>query len=426
MSDTAGERTITPIEVLCLFVITAVSGFASFKGLGLAAEMAGGGWTALAMAFVIATGISIALFTIWRRIFKSVPRLPRGPAQWLAGGVTIVFVALVLSVSSVSTVMGVAGKAALQHGLAATIAKSEEVKDRLYGRTRMIEGVLPDLKREEARYLAWEQEERSSGNRTCAGGKGTVSVTLGVVAGQFAALGEEVGTALGRAEFLSQQAGGQIDRLREIAGSDMALAPKSRHFAADANRLRATFVEMEGLRTAAALKRGLVSVRKETEGRNLTAGTRACRERQAKALLDIADDLEKTAARLSAALDEIEALPPAALPNGEALTAVSAVFRYAWDISVFWAMAISLDLSPLLLLAYVMVPRVTLSEKELSDRRRLALRVADILDFYEVENLKRHYGPKRERLERAERLHFSDPEKQHKLAPKENGHDQPE
>ncbi|MEQ8694808.1 MAG: hypothetical protein RIC85_05800 [Gammaproteobacteria bacterium] len=404
------KKRLSKLEIATLLAQTCVSGYTSFKGIELVVNADGDSWTNMTMAALLACVITMVLYTLWSRLIRDLPGLSRGLQQGLGGAVLATFLFMALGVSSVSTAIGIFGKQALRHELQVVIPEFEEANNQQYRNARLIGGFIPDLEHQQTRYRDKEEEETRTGSSTGSGGSGTVSLTYKAISKRFGAMADEVSATLQNAEALNQKAARQIEVLREIALRDVPVGKLSRIFQSEAHKLRTTLVEQDFSASVEALQRGLATLTGETEGRKLSARSAKGRKHQAEALEKTRQDLERIATAMASKLAELSAVSAAVSPKSEPTTIVTAIFRYASDFAVYWAIALCLDLAPLVLLAARMIPSLTLSTEEQRMHRILDVRVGDQLDLEEAKNVLRIYSPKKSRLTDTERHHFSEPD----------------
>ncbi len=349
-------KTVSSIALL-LPVQAVASAYFSYLGAEALSDAGGVSVLGRASAVVYAAAIGAAIYSFWTIALRVVPTLPSGRFRKAGMSITFAGCLFVTAVSSWLNVAGLAGPAALEVQMNGTVAAYEGAAADAYGRARQAEQLIGDLKATARQFHSLAEDEATSGRISGRPGHGTVSETLAHIADQIEGLIEEINGYLEAAATLSQTARGQLETMRQQAGSDGHPTQKMRALASTADAMRATLHEMRSKSPAASAARVIRSLSAGVAVQPVSGRSEKVAAAQREALADVAQRIDAAAATIAALAADLDDPddPSAGALVVERIGPVQAVFRHAEHFVPMWAGGIAIDLIPTIIILYLML-----------------------------------------------------------------------
>lgn len=361
-------------------LLAAVSGFLNYIGLGAAADSFGGSWLTPIGTAALSLAVSVVIFAFWKNAYLAVAELRRGQPILSSMGVTTGVIPLILAISSWFNVAGLAGEAAVRLDMALGAEKIAEDVDARLGGSALARRFQSEIAQAASRYEADATAECTEGSRTGSGGEGTICFTLRDAASQLGGLANvALPDLVARGAAASAEAQVFLAEMRKVIDEEADLAEAYAEAARLTGALRAALGKAGGGEAAAAIRGVLAGLPAVVDKYPLSARSQAGRASQQEALGRIRSELEGLSKRMLADLEAAEPKARAPLKGLERVNAAEAVWIHAGRFAPFWAAGVALDLMPLPILLFMLIQRLSLTEKELKMREVMARSIHDHL-----------------------------------------------
>jgi hypothetical protein len=322
-------------------------------------------------ALIYAIAVSVGIYAFWTFLMRLAPH-----ARDLAGRALLVATVLVggimiIAMSAWLNATALAGSAALEQHLAATLEGYTQDLDRAHARALAAQGLLPDIQMASARFAKLADAEKS-GSLTGTSGSGTVVQLLHQMSDQLNGLGEKVTQSNDRVEALYEEGSKHLARMREIVSERGPIYQRSDAFGAEATALIGTIAALQQTSVAPAVKRAALDlsagfVAPASDGRR---GDLAQRQTQVVGRVQAAIAAQSTA--LADAADRSLAQPTVEPTRFQPISTAEAVLRYRADFLPSWAGAISIDMLPAVLVLVLCVAHAGIRREGQSEEKEVA------------------------------------------------------
>jgi hypothetical protein len=346
-----GLRSLEATSRVTLAVLALASGVYTYLGVR---DLLGPGTTALVAAIIYSAAVSVGIYAFWTYLMRVMPHMLDRAGRMLLFGCMLLGSVMIIAMSSWLNASALAGAAAQQQHLAATLEAYSRDLDRAYRQALAAQGLVPDLQLAAARFARLAQAERT-GSLTGSAGSGTVVQLLTQMAGQLGGLSQEVAQSADRVRGLFEEGSRRLAAMRELVSGSGPIARRSDAFGVEAQALMGVIASLQQTSVAPAVKRaaeGLASgfIAPEPNGRNA-----ALAGRQSAMVARVEQAVAAQSTALSAAVDRLLAAPPIEPARFQPLSQAEAVLRYAGDFLPSWAGAIAIDLMPAVLVLILCV-----------------------------------------------------------------------
>lgn len=339
-----------------LFMLMVGSGYFGFEGFPLfrADDLD------LGLAVVYAVMSSTVSFTLWSIALAVVPRLQT--KRSIAAGILGVFGVgvFVFCSSTVLTVAGVAGDSALNAHVRATTRSFELALESRFQQAGAIRRLIPVLEQEQQLYLQRRESKIKFGAYSGVPGRpGAVEQTLGAIARQLGDLADDLRDEAARTAAAHARAASIMTRMRKAANGDESSSERLVELGNQGDALRQVLAEVNVKGQLFSVQWALSNLPGEVEIRATKSANKRTAARQQKALDRVRAELTQTTEKLASLADELGNLPVREIPVVEQINAIYAVMTYPLENSPAWAVAVSMDQTPGVIIFFLMVIRIS-------------------------------------------------------------------
>jgi hypothetical protein len=319
---------------------TAVA-FGSFFGLRRIVDHSGAdSW---ALPLVLACVVALGLFSLWEFYFARFCRLRqperRASAVALALGTTLSTIA----VSSWPVTVSLSGTAALVKHMSVTLEMFKARVRDAKANADLEAMLLPELRTHAAAIAGWAAGEEAGALSTQAG-NGPVARSLQALSDQLAGVASTLGQASERVDLAHREAGEILGRMQALLAANIDIEERQKRFAVEAVRLQEQLNAMQRGEIANAVRDSTVGgILRITVSLDHLSGSQRDVLRKVEAEVD--DWGHRLRERAKQILDARRPVEPVAY---EPLNPGMATIRYYESVLPAWAVAVAIDLIPLL------------------------------------------------------------------------------
>jgi hypothetical protein len=322
-------------------------------------------------ALIYAIAVSVGIYAFWTFLMRLAPHARDLAGRALLTGTVLVGGIMIIAMSAWLNATALAGSAALEQHLAATLEGYTQDLDRAHARALAAQGLLPDIQMASARFAKLADAERS-GSLTGSSGSGTVVQLLHQMSDQLNGLSEKVTQSNDRVEALYEEGSKHLARMREIVSERGPIYERSDAFGAEATALIGTIAALQQTSIAPAVKRAALDlsagfVAPAPDGRR---GDLAQRQAQVVGRVQAAIAAQST--ELADAADRSLAQPSVEPTRFQPISTAEAVLRYGRDFLPSWAGAISIDMLPAVLVLVLCVAHAGIRREGESEEKEVA------------------------------------------------------
>lgn len=364
-----------------LGAVTLINFFLSHQGLTLVEDMNGGGFLARANATIIAAGLSVGVYLFWNTLHVVLPGLRTLAHRLVVLALALLFgVPLIIAASAHPNATGIAGMAALNTAIDARIADFERATADRFEATNQLQGLLTDLGVMVERFEADAKDEEKHGVFSGKGGPGAVLTALTRIASQLAGMKAAIEKYQSDANALLESAQGDLATMRETAGKDLPASQRLKLVRNTADQLRGKLLKMDTRPLSASLSRLVSNLPGEVGGMptKLSDDTRLAKS-QADALARLGSQIGETTKKLAQLGEALAASSPADIPVFGAVTPMHAMAAQWRNYTSVWAIAILIDMAPLLPLLFLVLATNERTRGELAEEAMASLTVRELL-----------------------------------------------
>jgi hypothetical protein len=322
-------------------------------------------------ALIYAIAVSVGIYAFWTFLMRLAPHARDLAGRALLAATVLVGGIMIIAMSAWLNATALAGSAALEQHLAATLEGYTRDLDRAHARALAAQGLLPDIQMASARFAKLADAERS-GSLTGTSGSGTVVQLLHQMSDQLNGLSEKVTQSNDRVEELYEEGSKHLARMREIVSERGPIYQRSDAFGAEATALIGTIAALQQTSVAPAVKRAALDlsagfVAPAPDGRR---GDLAQRQAQVVGRVQAAISAQSTA--LADAADRSLEQPTVEPTRFQPISTAEAVLRYGGDFLPSWAGAISIDMLPAVLVLVLCVAHAGIRREGESEEKEVA------------------------------------------------------
>lgn len=339
-----------------LFMLMVGSGYFGFEGFPLFRADD----PDLGLAVIYAVMSSTVSFTLWSVALAVVPRLQtkRSIAAGILGVIGVgVFV---FCSSTVLTVAGVAGDSALNAHVRATVRSFELAMESRFRQAGAIRQLIPVLEQEQQLYVERRKSEIEFGAYSGVPGQpGAVEQTLGAIARQLGDLAGDLRDEAARTAAAHARAASIVTRMRQTASGNESSSERLVELGDQGDDLRRVVAEVNVKGQLFSVQWTLSNLPGEVGIRATKSANKNTAVKQQKALDRVRAELTLTTEKLASLADELGNLPVREIPVAEQINAIYAVLSYPLENSPAWAVAVSMDQTPGVIIFFLMVVRIS-------------------------------------------------------------------
>ena len=364
MSLQDGVKKLEITTRVTLLVLALASGVYTYLG---ARELIGGTSPETHLAAAIYAGaVSVGIYAFWSYMTRLLPHVTDRGARTLLFGCMALGSMMIVAMSSWLNASALAGPAALQQHLAATLEAYSRDLDKAHRQALAAQGLVPDIQLASARFARLAESERA-GSLTGSAGSGTVVQLLAQMSTQLGGLSQEVVQSAGRAKSLFDQGSQHLATMRTLLVDSRPIQPRSEAFGVQVQALMGVIASLQQTTVAPAVKRAAESLSSGFIAPAAGGRTPDLAERQTAMVGKVESAVTAQSAALVAAADRLLMVSAVEPGRFQALSQAEAVLRYAGDFIPSWAGAIAIDLMPgvlvlMLCVAYAAMRRAAADE----------------------------------------------------------------
>jgi hypothetical protein len=322
-------------------------------------------------ALIYAIAVSVGIYAFWTFLMRLAPHARDLAGRALLTGTVLVGGIMIIAMSAWLNATALAGSAALEQHLAATLEGYTQDLDRAHARALAAQGLLPDIQMASARFAKLADAERS-GSLTGSSGSGTVVQLLHQMSDQLNGLSEKVTQSNDRVEALYEEGSKHLARMREIVSERGPIYERSDAFGAEATALIGTIAALQQTSIAPAVKRAALDLSAGFVAPAPDARRGDLAQRQAQVVGRVQAAIAAQSTELADAADRSLAQPSVEPTRFQPISTAEAVLRYGGDFLPSWAGAISIDMLPAVLVLVLCVAHAGIRREGESEEKEVA------------------------------------------------------
>lgn len=347
---------IASLETMTRFVLATLA-LASgvYTYLGVRSLLDGDATMIFFAAVIYSAAVSVGIYGFWTYLIRFVPDVRDLASRLGLVAVMALGSAMIIAMSSWLNAAALAGSAAVEQHLAATIEGFTADLDQANSNAIAAQSLLPDIQRASERFARLAEEERESGALTGSSGSGSVVQLLSQMSAQMRELEASIAASRETVALLFEEGQGHLATMRGLVSASGAVAPRADQFGEEAvaltgviSALEQTSIAPSVSRAAADLSAGFIAPVADGRSADLAG-------RQDAVMARVRASVAAQSEALSNAANEILALPRVAERRFVPLSAAEAVLLYASSFLPSWAGAISIDLMPAVLVGIMAI-----------------------------------------------------------------------
>ncbi|WP_035099043.1 hypothetical protein [Devosia sp. LC5] len=350
------NETVKGVETMTRFAL-AVLALASgvYTYLGVRGILDGSANFVFFAAIIYSVAVSVAIYAFWSFMLRFVPLVTNG-VQRIGLFITMAAgCAMIIAMSSWLNAAALAGSAATEQHMAVTLQGYAEDLDQAHSNALAAQSLLPDVQRAAERFTGLAADERESGALTGTTGSGSVVQLLTQMGTQMNQLAATITGSRDQVASQFEQGSARLATMRELVSTPGAIEPRADSFQTEAVQLSAIIASLQQTGVAASVKRASADLSAGFIAPVANGQTADLANRQDQVMETVRVSVAAQSAALTAAADEILAVPAVEQRRFVPLSSAEAVIRYWQDFIPSWAGAISIDLLPVVLVLVLMI-----------------------------------------------------------------------
>lgn len=368
-----------------LGVLAAASGIYTYLGVRTLLDDPGIWTTFAALSYSIA--VSVGIFVFWSYMLRLLPAV-RTAASRVGLMLTMALGCVaIIAMSSWLNAAALAGGAAVETHMAATVQDYQAALERAHANAVAGQSLSRDVARVRQSFDDLSEQE-AGGTLSGFSGRGAVFRVLTQKGSELQALEDQMTAVAQPIEDAFAEGNTILARMRSLSVEPGGIEDRTVRFSEDAVQLSGLITRMRQLNPAPLVARAAQDLADAVVLPELDGGTADVRAGQNSTIASVLSLVEQRAATLTAAANEVLALPQPSEAIYAPMSAADAVIAYAGNFVPAWAGAIAIDLLPAVLVFIVMVVQSAIRSgrgETLTDDRmtvgelRAALAAADLL-----------------------------------------------
>jgi hypothetical protein len=347
---------IASLEVMTRFVLATLA-LASgvYTYLGVRSLLDGEATMVFFAAIIYSAAVSVGIYGFWTYLIRFVPDIRDAASRLGLVLVMLLGSGMIIAMSSWLNAAALAGSAAVEQHLATTLEGYTADLDQANSNAIAAQSLLPDIQRAAERFARLAEEERESGALTGSSGSGSVVQLLSQMSAQMRELESSIVASRDTVAQLFKEGQAHLATMRGLVSGSGPVEPRADSFGEEAVALTGVVAALEQTsiapsvsRAAADLSAGFIAPVADGRSADLAG-------RQDAVMATVRESVATQSEALSAAANEILALPRVAERRYVPLSAAEAVLLYASSFLPSWAGAISIDLLPAVLVAIMAI-----------------------------------------------------------------------
>ncbi|MEM8752693.1 MAG: hypothetical protein AAGF90_06930 [Pseudomonadota bacterium] len=328
---------------LALGVLAAASGVYTYLGVSGLLEKTG--LLSFFAAIAYSSAVSVGIFVFWSYLMRLLPAAKGGATRlWLFGAMGIGGLAIV-AMSSWLNAAALAGSAAVERHLAETVQEYQAALESAHGNAIAAQALSRDVARARESFANLSEQERA-GELSGVGGQGAVYRLLRQKATELEALEAQIAAQDRPIAEAFDEGNAILKGMRELIAAQGPVEARSVRFAEASVRLAGVIATLRQLSVAPLALRASEDLRASVVLPELDGRDASVRNAQSATIGSVLSALDRRAETLSAAAEEVLALPPPRETTYTPISTADAVIRYGKHFYPSWAGAIAIDLLP--------------------------------------------------------------------------------
>ncbi len=358
-----------------LGVLAVASGIYTYLGVSSLLEDTGALSFLAAVAYSIA--VSVGIFVFWSYLLRLLP------AMRTAGGfvglsiATMVGSLAIVAMSSWLNAAALAGGAAVEQHLARTVQDYQASLERAHLIAVSAQGLERDVARARTSFEDLSEQERA-GELSGAAGRGAVFRLLNQKADELRALETQIAAQNPPIQAAFEEGNDILSRMRALIVAQGPVDQRSVSFSEESVRLAGVITTLRQLQVAQLVARAAEDLRASVVLPELDGASAGVRQDQAATIGSVLEALDRRAATLRAAAEEVLAMPPPQETTYTPISSADAVIRYAGNFAPSWAGAIAIDLLPGVLVFILAVTQAAIRRGKEGAGAEATLTLADL------------------------------------------------
>lgn len=326
-----------------LGVLAVASGIYTY--LGVSSLLDGDGALTFLAAVAYSLAVSVGIFVFWSYLLRLLPAMRTAGGFLGLGLATVVGSLAIVAMSSWLNAAALAGGAAVEQHLARTVQDYQASLERAHFIAVSAQGLERDVARARTSFEDLSEQELS-GNLSGAAGRGAVFRLLNQKADELRGLETQIAGQNAPIQAAFEEGNAILSRMRALIVEQGSVEGRSVTFSEESVRLAGVITTLRQLQVAQLVARAAEDLRASVVLPELDGRSAGVREDQAATMGSVLDALDRRAATLRDAAEEVLAMPPPQETTYTPISAADAVIRYAGAFAPSWAGAIAIDLLP--------------------------------------------------------------------------------
>ncbi|SMO97793.1 hypothetical protein [Paracoccus laeviglucosivorans] len=361
-ADTAGHRYARELErhldwldtftSTALAVLAAASGIYTYLGVRTLLDNPGIWTTFAALSYSIA--VSVGIFVFWSYMLRLLPAVRTASAR---GGLLLSMALGCLAIVAMSSWLNaaaLAGGAAVETHMATTVQQYQAALERAHANAVAGQSLTRDVARVRQSFADLSEQE-AGGTLSGFSGRGAVFRVLTQKGSELQALEDQISGVTEPIEQAFAEGNTVLARMRSLSVQPGGIEDRTVRFSESAVQLSGLITQLRQLNPAPLVARAAQDLSDAVVLPELDGTTAEMRAGQNSTINSVLSLVEQRAQTLTAAANEVLALPQPSEAIYTPMSAADAVIVYAGNFIPAWAGAISIDLLPAVLVFIVMV-----------------------------------------------------------------------
>ncbi|WP_163849985.1 hypothetical protein [Pseudooceanicola aestuarii] len=326
-----------------LGILSVASGIYTY--LGVSSLLDGDGAMTAFAAIAYSVAVSVGIFVFWSYMMRLFPAMRTARARsGLLGAMGLGSLAIV-AMSSWLNAAALAGAAAVEQHLAATVQEYQVSLERAHEVSLRAQGLERDVARARQSFEDLSEQE-ATGNLSGLAGRGAVFRVLRQKSEELQGLERQISSQEPLVASAFAEGNALLSRMRALTVEPGPVETRSVEFSEQAVRLAGIITRLRQLSVAPLVQRAAQDLAASVVLPELDGSSAASRDAQGATITSVLEVLGQRARTLQAAAEEVIALPPPVETTYTPISAADAVILYARNFIPSWAGAIAIDLLP--------------------------------------------------------------------------------
>lgn len=342
-----------------LGVLAVASGIYTY--LGVSSLLDGDGAMQIFAAIAYSAAVSVGIFVFWSYLMRLFPAVRTARARiGLMGSMALGSLAIV-AMSSWLNAAALAGSAAVEQHLAATVQDYQQSLERAHEVALSGQALERDVARVRQSFEDLSQQE-AEGSLSGLAGRGAVFRVLRQKSSELAGLEAQIASQTPLVNAAFSEGNAILSRMRALTVEQGPVQARSVEFSEAAVRLQGLITQLRQLSVAPLVERAAQDLAASVVLPELDGRTAATRTDQAATITSVLEVLAQRAATLERAARNVLNLAPPPEVTYTPISSADAVIKYARNFVPSWAGAIAIDLLPAVLVFIIAITQAAIRE----------------------------------------------------------------